>query len=254
MAYVLDIILAAVIIICIIRGAKKGFIRAAFSILTFFMAALLSFMFYGQFSDYVISTPPGQNMTQSLRESVYKAVSGDTAAQSQNAEASAPDGEERQSSQQQNGENDVVKYNTTEEILNSMKLPQFIFGSVMSKSDFLMRNARITAAEAVSEALSEALMKILAGIVLFVLILIALWLLKILLEFVFRLPLLKEVNSLAGCVAGLINGLLVSYLIMAAVSSLAGFPELQFIRDSAQSSYIYKNLYETNMILEMFTK
>lgn len=248
MAYVLDIILAAIVLICIVRGTKKGFIRAAFSILTFFVAALLSFMFYGPFSEYVINTPVGQNISQGLEESVYKAVSGDAAKQS--AQIDETDGSQNDAASIQSS----TEYNTTEGILNAMKLPQFMFETVMSQSDFLMRNARVTAAQAVSSSLSGALMKIMAGVALFVLLLIALWILRIVLECIFRLPLLKDVNKLAGCVAGLINGLLLSYLLLAVVSSLAGFPELQFIRGTAEKSYIYKNLYETNMILEMFTK
>lgn len=45
MPYVLDAVIAAIVIICVVRGAKKGFIRAAFGIVTFLLAAVLAFMF-----------------------------------------------------------------------------------------------------------------------------------------------------------------------------------------------------------------
>jgi len=77
MPYILDAVILFIIIISVIRGVKKGFIKAAFSILSFLLAAALSFMFYVPFSEYITTTEIGQNVSQSLEESVYKAVSGE---------------------------------------------------------------------------------------------------------------------------------------------------------------------------------
>lgn len=242
MPFILDAIIIAVLVFCVIRGAKKGFIKAAFSILTFLIAAILSFMFYVPFSDYVMTTDVGKNMTTGLEDSIYQAVSmGAT------TDTAAPEATPAPSLEN-------IDLGTTDGIINALKLPEFMFSSVMAQSDFLMRTAQITAAEAVSKSLSVSFMKAISGILLFVLILIGLWLLRLLLEFIFKMPLLKEVNKLAGFVAGLVNGVLVSYLILAIISSLSGFNELSFIRDTASQSYIYNNLYQTNIIFEMFTK
>ncbi len=243
MAFILDVIIIAIVVLCVIRGAKKGFIRAAFSILTFFIAAMLSFMFYVPFSDYIINTPMGQNMSTGLENSIYQTISGGAVSESPTEPSVSPSPEESK-----------LDFGTTDGIINTLKLPEFMFSSVMAQSDFLMRTARITAAEAVSKSLSEAFMNAVSGIALFILILILLWLLRFLLEFVFKIPLLREVNKLAGFAAGLVNGVLISYLILAIFSSLSGFPELSFIRETAQKSYIYNNLYQTNILFEMFTK
>lgn len=244
MPYVLDAVIAAIVIICVVRGAKKGFIRAAFGIVTFLLAAVLAFMFYGPFSDYVITTPAGQTVEQNLYDSIYKAVAGNAAQpQHEGAEQAAPEPERQKPAA-----------NTTEDVLNAMKIPQFMFQSVFAQSDFLVRTAQLTVAEAVSKSLAGAFMKALAGILLFLLLLIGLWLLRIILEMVFKLPLLKEVNRLAGFLAGLVNGVLLSYLVLAVFGSLSGFGELTFIHDTIAQSYVYKNFYETNIVMSMFTK
>lgn len=244
MPYVLDAAIAAIVIICVVRGAKKGFIRAAFGIVTFLLAAVLAFMFYGPFSDYVIATPAGQTVEQNLYDSIYKAVAGNAAQPKQGrTEQAAPETEEQKPAA-----------NTTEDMLNAMKIPQFMFQSVFAQSDFLVRTAQLTVAEAVSKSLAGAFMKALAGILLFLLLLIGLWLLRIILEMVFKLPLLKEVNRLAGFLAGLVNGVLLSYLVLAVFGSLSGFEELTFIHDTIAQSYVYKNFYETNIVMSMFTK
>lgn len=183
-------------------------------------------------------------MEQNLYDSIYKAVAGNAAQpQHERAEQAAPEPERQKPAA-----------NTTEDVLNAMKIPQFMFQSVFAQSDFLVRTAQLTVAEAVSKSLAGAFMKALAGILLFLLLLIGLWLLRIILEMVFKLPLLKEVNRLAGFLAGLVNGVLLSYLVLAVFGSLSGFGELTFIHDTIAQSYVYKNFYETNIVMSMFTK
>lgn len=134
MPYVLDAVIAAIVIICVVRGAKKGFIRAAFGIVTFLLAAVLAFMFYGPFSDYVITTPAGQTVEQNLYDSIYKAVAGNAAQpQHEGAEQAAPEPEQAAPEP----ERQKPAANTTEDVLNAMKIPQFMFQSVFAQSDFL---------------------------------------------------------------------------------------------------------------------
>ena len=250
MPYILDLLIAVIVVVCVVRGAKKGFIRAAFGIISFLLAAVLAFLFYSPFSNYVMTTPVGKTVEQSIHDSIYKAVAGSAADSSQ----SSPDDSNNKEGATDNPANVNPNTATTEEILNTMKIPQFLFQSVFSQSDFLIRTAQLSAAEAVSKALTGAFMNVLCGIALFLLLLIAIYLLRMLLEMIFKLPLLKEVNKLAGFLAGLVNGVLLSYLLLAVVGALAGFQELTFIRDTIAQSYVYKNFYETNILIRMFTK
>lgn len=113
---------------------KKGVYRAAFGIVTFLLAAVLAFMFYGPFSDYVITTPAGQTVEQNLYDSIYKAVAGNAAQpQHEGAEQAAPEMEQAAPEP----ERQKPAANTTEDVLNAMKIPQFMFQSVFAQSDFL---------------------------------------------------------------------------------------------------------------------
>ena len=253
MPCLLDAIILAVFIICIIRGAKKGFIKAAFSILTFLLAAILSFMFYVPFSEYIINTQIGQNISQNLGDSIYKAVSGELQ-EGENKKENQSNSPNAYLSDDAQSADSTILGDTTEGIIKSLKLPTFMFSTVFEQSDFLMRTARLNAAQAVSSSLTTAFMKLVSGIILFLLILIGLWILRLLLQLLFKLPLLNEVNKLVGVVAGLVNGFLVSYLIIAICVSLSGFNELSFIKNTMEKSYIYNNFYQTNIIAEMFLK
>ena len=179
-----------------------------------------------------------------MYDSIYKAVAGNA------AETPATD-DEAESAANAPAQQPA---NTTEGLLNTLKIPQFMYESVFAQSDFLVRTAQLTVAEAVSRALTSTFMKAMAGILLFLLLLIGIWLLRIVLEMIFKLPLLKEVNRLAGFLAGLVNGVLLSYLVLAVLGSLSGFSELTFVRDTIAQSYVYKNFYETNILWSLFTK
>lgn len=229
MPYVLDVIILVILCFCLWRGLKKGFIAAAFGILTFFVAAALSFMFYTSFSELIVKTPAGQNAQQSIEDSVYKSVSGLML-------------------------NEDETLANTEDIIDSLKLPDFLRGPVYSGSEFLVRNAQQTAAQAVSGALSATIVKIACGLLLFVLLLIGLWILRMVLELVFKLPLLHGINKLAGAVAGLVNGVLLSYLLLAVIGFLASFPAMEWLSSMTADSYAYVHLYQNNMIMNMFSK
>lgn len=229
MAYVLDILILAILAFCLWRGLKKGFIAAAFGILTFFIAAALSFMFYTSFSDFVVKTPVGQNVQASINESVYKSVSGLMIDEEQGMA-------------------------NTEDLIENLKLPEFLRGPVYSGSEFLIRNTQQTAAQAVSASLSGMIMNIACGLLLFILLLIGLWILRIILELVFKLPLLHGINKLAGAVAGLINGMLISYLVLAVVGFVASLPAMDWIAQFTSPSFAYSYLYQNNIIMNMFTK
>ncbi len=113
-------------------------------------------MFYGPFSDYVITTPAGQTVEQNLYDSIYKAVAGNAAQpQHEGAEQAAPEPEQAAPEP----ERQKPTANTTEDVLNAMKIPQFMFQSVFAQSDFLVRTAQLTVAEAVSKSLAGAFMK-----------------------------------------------------------------------------------------------
>ena len=229
MPYVLDIIILVILCFCMWRGLKKGFIAAAFGILTFFVAAALSFMFYTSFSEFIVKLPMGQSAQQSIQDSVYKSVSGLML-------------------------NEDETMANTEDLIESLKLPEFLRGPVYSGSEFLVRNAQQTAAQAVSGALSGTIFKIACGLLLFVLLLIGLWILRMVLELIFKLPLLHGINKLAGAVAGLVNGVLLSYLLLTVIGFLASFPAMDWLLSITANSYAYTYLYQNNIIMNMFSK
>ncbi len=230
MPYVLDILIIIILVFCIWRGFKKGFIASLFGILTFIIAASLTFLFYVPFSHYIAQTPVGDSVNAAVNSSVYQSVSNMMTEGAQGSRA------------------------TAEQIVEDMKIPDFIRDTVFQGSDFLMRNAQKTAAEAVSASMSDMIIKIGAGLLLFIILLIGLWILRFALEMIFRLPLLHGINKITGSAAGFVNGILLSYLALTIVSFLMTLTSAAWLLETAQHSYIFTNVYKGGSIFTMFTK
>lgn len=228
MAYILDIIILAIVIFCIIRGAKKGAVRTAFSLLSFVVALMLTFMFASPLTQYIEQQPFGIEMHASVEQAIEVKING-----------ILKKGNEGTS-------------NTTEDIVKSLSVPEFMKKSLLMQSDFFVRNADIPAAKAVADALASAYMKIICSVFLFIALLILLWLLRHLCELIFKLPILKEINRLLGGVAGFVNGIFIAYLVLSAVSALSGLPYFAWLAQAQESSFIFRYVYEYNILLSAF--
>ncbi len=225
MQYILDIVVLIVLVFCIFRGIKRGAVRTIFSLFSFIIALVLTFMLASPFAQYMEKLSFGESMHASISKAVEDKIDGFLFK-----------------------EEDVETTNTTESILDTLSVPTYMKKSLFLKSDFFVRNSDVPASKAVADTLASAYMKLIYSVVLFVLLLIGLRLLRILAELVFKLPLLKDVNRIVGAVAGLINGIVIAYLLLSAVSALSSLPGAEWLQSAMESSYIFKNIYENNAL------
>lgn len=225
MAYILDIIILLIVGFCIYRGIRRGAVKTAFSLLSFAVALILTFMFASPVTQYVEQQPFGQSMHDSIEVALTEKIEGFLHIE------------------------ESPTTNTTESILKTLSVPEFMKKSLLLQSDFFVRNADVPAANAVADALASAYMKVICTIALFIVLLIVLRLLRFAAEQVFKLPLFKEINRIVGAAAGLVNGIFIAYLVLSAVSALSGIPAFSWLAPAKEASYIFKNVYENNVIL-----
>ncbi len=228
MAYILDIIILAIVVFCIIRGAKRGAVRTAFSLLSFVVALVLTFMFASPLTQYIEQQPFGINMHDSIEQAIEVKINGIL---NRDAEETS---------------------NTTEDIIKSLSLPEFLKKSILMHSDFIVRNADVPAAKAVAGSLASAYLKMICSVALFIILLILLRILRLFCEQLFKLPILKEINRLVGGIAGFVNGIFIAYLLLSAVSALSGLPYFAWLAPAKESSYLFKYVYEYNILLSAF--
>lgn len=235
MGIFLDILIGFVIFLCVLRGYKRGFIRTVFGIISFGLAIVLSFMFYVSFAQYFKQTPVGISCHNSIKSSVIQSLT-------------------------QKRETGEIEKNTSEDMLKALNLPTFLNSSVYQNSMYLVRNSDDSMSgeafvmDTVGEAAASALVRILTGIILFVGLLILFYILRIILETIFKLPLLKGVNKGAGVAAGLVKGVLVAYFILGIIAFMGNLEGFVWMKAWVNSSIIFQNMYQNNIIFSLFAK
>ncbi len=219
------LIVLAILVVNALIGMKVGFIKTIFSLLSMIVALVLTLWI----SPYVNNYMRGNDQ-------VYEHIS-------KGVEKVLPIIEE--------GANEKAQ----ESIIDNLSLPNSI------KSSLLENNKAEVYKELSVNSFKEYLKSYLTGIIInalafsitFIVLLIILWVLCFALNIISKLPLLNQINKLAGLLAGLIHGLVVVWLLFILLtvfgSSEWGQKAMEMIGDDKILSMIYNN----NVILHFVT-
>lgn len=222
MAIVVDIIIVAIMLACILIGYKKGLIRVAVNILSFFIALLIALILYTPISNFIIHNT---SIQPTLKEAISGTVTSYVIKDNENTEEQDTDNSPKVMTDYINGfvEKEKQKVEQTEkDIINN-----------------------------VSETVAMNLIKIAVGIAVFIIAKIALIFVKALAKLISRLPVIGQFNKLGGAIYGLLQSLLIIYILFAVLSVFAPTMENSGILEAINSSTIGKMMYNDNIILKI---
>lgn len=221
MNIVIDIILAVIIAGCIIQGAKKGFVFSLLHTLSFFIAAIGSYLLYGYVADFayknlflpkisgMISTALGIDGTKVTLAELFS---------------------------------DKPKFFV--DTLNR-------FSNVSEVEAFYNSNEGIGSkeiSEFMASPIADVLSKVLCFIAVFIVLLIILRIVTFILDRICRLPLLNTANKLLGTIFGVITGVLTAWLLSRAFTAL--LPKLSVLSPKIFS----EDLGDTTILLRYLSK
>ncbi len=219
---ILDLVIIAIITIAAVLGAKLGFIRTVYQVVSSILALVLAFVAYPIVQAALELTP--------LHEGVRGWIAN-----------KIPDLGQFTHLQQQA---EAIKAATE-------WLPDFI-------GEYLIRNNNTEVYQIMSvQTLEDYLimyltnfcMIILAILITWVAIKIGLSILITALDIVSKLPVLRTVNEVVGFVAGAIKGLLIVWLMQASMPLLILIPQLSGLEKIAEKGMLNHLLYECSIIL-----
>lgn len=195
----LDLGVVLIILFSVIFGIRRGAVRTLIvfigSILAYAAAAWIS----GSFSQIIYASFFKQNITDNINDTIAESVGSSV--------------------------------NTADNILNS--LPDFLsnafknFGLGSGESASSMTQGVIdqtaSSVEALMSPLFIALISLILTIVLFSLFMVLVKIIARAANGIFKIPVLKQINSLGGAVIGLLQGLVMAYIIVAIMSLVFPF-------------------------------
>ena len=204
MTIVVDLIVIAIIALCIILGYVRGLTSSLIKILSFVLSIVIAFVLFIPISNLVIeNTQIDESLEQSIRE--------------------------------------MIIGNEQEEESN---MPEAITDYIGQRVEQAADDAKTAVVDSTARDVAETIVKAGTWVVLFIIARILLIFLKFITALIAKLPVIKQFDKLGGIAYGLIEGLIIVYLLLALVSFIAPMFDnsiIVAIKDSFVGSIFYNN-------------
>lgn len=212
MAIIVDLVIIAIIALCIIRGYVKGLTGSLIKILSFVLSLIIAFVLFVPVSNFIINnTQIDENIENSIREVI---ISEDEGTQTNES------------------------------------MPTAITDYINQKVEEVADTAKESVVNSTATEVSRTIVKAGTWIVLFILARIALILLKFITSLIAKLPIIKQFDKLGGIIYGLVEGLIITYLALALISFITPMTK-GTLSENINKSYVGSTMYNNNILLNI---
>ena len=212
MTIIVDLVILAIIIICVIMGYIKGLTGVLIKIISFILSIIIAFILFIPVSNLVINkTQIDETIAQSVREVILG-----------------------------NSDSQKVEEN----------MPSTITEYIQGQAENVADSAKESVADATAVGVSETIVKAAVWIILFIVARILLILLKFVTSLIAKLPVIKQCDKIGGVVYGLLEGLVIVYILLAIISLVS--PMMNgTLANMIDNSYLGSAMYNNNILLKI---
>ena len=222
MAFIIDIIIIAIIVVCVFFGYKKGLVGVAVNILGFIIALLIALILYVPISNFIINhTSIQPTLEEAIRGTVTSYVIKDSEEEQEESEDNSP-----------------------------KVMTDYINGFIEKEKQHVEQTER-QIIDSVSKTVASNLIKIAVGIIVFIVAKIGLIFVKALAKVISKIPIIGQFNKIGGAIYGVLQSLLIVYIMFAVLSVFAPTMEKSGILEAVNSSKIGGAMYNNNIILKI---
>lgn len=275
------IVVLAILIICMIDGYRKGFVRVLISLLSIILTIILVGVVNPYISDFLIDKTPlsesinkkivtmlesengnvvaGQVAEQAEDQAIDQVAGQSAYAENQEADAAANQAVTDESG---NATGNVAGAVSAEDInqlpiadqtalIKSYAIPAVI-KSALIKNNNEEQYSTLAAAnfqDYVAKYLTNTIIKVISFFITFIIITIVLRLTFFTLDFIANLPVIRGINKIAGLGIGLVQGVLIIWIAFFAVVFFAGNDISSILYAKIDANPFLKVLFDYNMIL-----
>lgn len=215
------LVVVAILVFNALYGLKKGLIRTIFSFCSLILAILLTMWIN-----------PTVNGMMKGNEKFYSGIT-------QKVEKMLP--LEKADENKSNKVNDTNK----NRYIKDLPIPKSLKNTLLKEEDKYKNLAFKSFKGYITGYLTDIIINALAFIVTFTIITILLWVICFALNIISKLPILNQINKLAGLFAGLLQGLVIVWLFFVVITVLGGTTfgqdALKMIGEDEILSFIYNN-------------
>ena len=220
MSLIIDLIILAIFVVCILMGYKRGLTGSILKIVSFVLALVIAFILFKPVSSFVINhTNWDENLEQAIRQMALENEEETTTNDEQNEKKGMPDV--------------IINY----------------INEAVEKAG---EEAKETIIESTAREVAVTIINGAVLISLFIIARIILILVRGILKLLTELPIIKQFDKLGGIIYGLLQSLVIVYIILAIISFISPMIAETGIIKALQESYAGSILYNNNLILKIF--
>ena len=245
MNWIIDGIAILIILIAAFSAYKKGFVRTFFGLVTVILAIVLASMFHKTLAAYIKDTTDLDEWINSVIVDSTANISADVNKTNPNTTNTGSLLDMAQYASESNlyGSIDVSGLIPEEGYFNS--LPD-VLSEKIGLNDF-----KQNAAQNITAGISDAAINVLSWFIIYVVAQIILNIIVAILDGIMSLPLLREINNIAGLGIGILIGVFRIYIILAVVYFISTVVNISPVMNVLNNSMLVSSMYNNNLLLKL---
>lgn len=216
MSIIIDLIIVAILGICIFFGYKNGLTKSIIKILSFIIAVVVAVIFFKPIGNYVINNT---KIDDNIRQAIINLVSKDV---------------------EENGE-----------VSKESDLPKSMVNYINDTVKNAAHETKETIVGVAADNISRTAVYVGTAIALFLVTRIILMIISALSNILTDLPVIKQFDKTGGVIYGLLKALIIIYILLAIISLISPAIEQTGLIKAINKSYIGSFLYDNNILVNL---
>lgn len=212
---IIDVLIIGIILLGVLEGLFRGFIVVTLSFLSYIIALVVAKLYYPVLSGFIMNST---DLFGDIRKALERWV------------------------------NDLAQVNGVDQVVHQMQLPE---GIKETAANQIQAGVNVQASN-VSGSVVELFFNIVSIILIFIAVKFLIFIIMKLLDSVAQIPILKELNRIAGLFAGGIKGILLVYVVFLLMTPVITFAPDGQLANAVLSSNLGPIFYYNNIIWKLF--
>lgn len=236
MGIIIDVIIIAILAICIGLGFKRGLTGSLLKIVSFILALIIAFVLFKPVSNFIIdNTNWDETLEQSIRQIFIEETMQENNIQEQN----------------KNTENTQLSNEQIQENEKTQSMPDVMINYINEAVENVGTEAKNAIVESTARNVATTIINIGVLIALFLVSRIVLIFIKGLTQLITKLPVIKQFDKLGGIIYGLLEALVIIYVILTILSLVSPLISNSGIIQAIENSFIGSVMYDNNLLLKL---
>ena len=216
MSIIIDLVIIAIIALCVFLGYKKGLTQYIIKIFSFIISLVVAFVLFKPVSNFVIQNT---KIDETIKEAVINVVKDDV--------------------------------EETGKVKEDNNLPKALVEYINNTIENAVNEAKENVIEVAAEGIASATINVGVAILLFIIVRIALIFISMLSKIITDLPIIKQFDKTGGIIYGLLKSFVIIFVIFALLSFVSPMIEQTGIIVAINKSFIGSILYNNNLLLKI---